>query len=222
MRSKAAGIALLAAALAVGLLMPLIAAGVQDAVMPRTWPLGVADDGYVYSGTLHNRALALDAWRNASPAVLAERGAAVDAPDVAAELLSAGLLPAHEGEWQYTANRLTLLPASFSARYEYVQVEGVSGQARLNVTLDAETGKALLIEYRCPPETLAEWHTYQDQELLRFAEYWGYDDVNENGMNSYSRTGMTLMGGNIVGTRYTASVYMMSAQGLLMYTMTAQ
>lgn len=222
MMSKRARAVLLAMALAAGLLLPLVTAGMQDLLMGRSWEVVGDAGGYVYSGTLHNRALALNAWRNGSNAVRAEQGAAVDAPDVLTELLQSGLLPGNAGEWRFAARKLTLLPASFSARYDYIQVEGETDSARLSAILDAESGRALLIEYRCPPDELTAWHTYQDQELLRFAGYWGYDDVNETGVSTYSRTGMCSMSANIVGTRYTVSVYMMPVHGLLMYTLTAQ
>ena len=64
-----ARLVLLAAALALGLIMPFAAARVQDALGARAWPLEGEDAHYVYAGTLRNRALALSSYRNGARTV---------------------------------------------------------------------------------------------------------------------------------------------------------
>lgn len=220
-----ARLVLLAAALALGLIMPFAAARVQDALGARAWPLEGEDAHYVYAGTLRNRALALSSYRNGARTVEAEAAAAEQpAPDCWRALAEAGLLPPGPDALKGEAHALALAPAGCAARYEYLGVEQRAGNARLSATVDAQTGLCLVAEARMEAEELRAWlgDTPLMELLRRFAAYWGCGEVSETLSSLSNQTGYRSQSAAVTGTYYNLTVMTMPDKGLIMYVFSAQ
>lgn len=211
---------LTAAALLLGLLLPMLTFCRQDATFARqSWPLGTDGAHYAYQGTLLNRVACLNAWLNASPAVRKSPDAAASVPSGLAESLSS-LLPIG-GPFTESACAFTLSPEQYAAEYGYLSIEYTSERACTSVVTDTETGLPLRIELTLSPDTLQDW--LEDHGLWDILRgYASLLDLGEptDGDTSIS-TVLLSQSTQLRGTPYCASVTVIPSAGTLLLKLTA-
>ena len=221
--TKRIRILILAVALIAGLALPFGVAALQDIFGTHVWQ--VNDDAhYKYSGTLRNRAIALNAYRNGATNITAVITEQSDDSlfDLLSKLCKADLIPAAATASNVRSKYLTILPKGYTARYEYIDSEQDSSKVRTHTILDVQSNRCLVIEYQCTPAELAQWLSNVSlMELLRrFAAYWGYDSIKES-TGSASRNGIMSQSAAISGTFYTVTVVTMPNVGLISYSLSA-
>lgn len=223
----------LAAALALGLILP---SGVLRVIDGRLacgeWPIEEPSGEYRYSGTLENRVRALAAYRTGSPGICYSEMEADINVDVWSELYSAGLLPVKADDAVCESRAFRLTPSRISAAYDFYDVVCVSEGSRLHAIIDADTGAYLKIEFSCVPESLAEWmrgageafsfsHPYS--EIMRnYALLNCLGDLNN--LDECYTDGAAIQGfeAGVEETLFTISLKYSLDQGLLMLGVSAQ
>ena len=223
----------LAAALALGLILPSGALRTIDGRLTRgEWVVEAPFGEYRYGGTLENRVRALAAYRTGSPGICYSEMEADINVDVWSELYSAGLLPVKADDAVCESRAFRLTPSRISAAYDFYDVVCVSEGSRLHAIIDADTGAYLKIEFTCAPELLAEWmrgagegfsfsHPYS--EIMRnYALLNCLGDLNN--LDECYTDGAAIQGfeAGVEETLFTISLKYSLDQGLLMLGVSAQ
>ena len=221
--TKRIRIFILAIAILAGLILPFGVAALQDMLGTHVWQIDVGDH-YVYSGTLRNRAIALNAYRNGATNISAISAEQFDDSfaDQLSELYNSGLIPAEALASNVQSKLLTILPKGYTARYEYIDSAQDSTEFSVHTIFDKQSKRCLIIEYRCTPAELNEWlDGVSFMELLRrFAVYWGYESIKET-YGAASQDGIMSQTATISGTFYTVTVVAVPNIGLITYSLSA-